>query len=98
MEILQCIELRTANEWRELAEATLQPAKPLFGELWMEGDIAVLAGEPGVGKSVLAMQIAESIARGRAIEPFGMIGGLDAPGPGAQDVLYVDLETSAAQF
>lgn len=35
----------------------------LFNDLWHEGEIAVLAGDVSVGKSILAVQIAESLAR-----------------------------------
>ncbi len=58
---------------------------PLFGELWREREVAVLIGEPGAGKSILATQIAETIARGVCGLP-------------QRKVLYFDLERSKDQF
>lgn len=67
------------------------PPGMLFGELWREGELAMLFGAAGAGKSVLAMQIADSIARGRGIEAFKM----EAK---RQKVLYIDLVFSDTQF
>lgn len=64
-----------------------RPLLPLFGDLWSEREVAVLAGETGVGKSVLAVQLAELLARGRL-----------SPGLTAKRVLYVDLEHTTNQF
>ena len=54
-------ETRPANECTRTTEAKKQQ-HDLFGPLWRTGELAVLVGESGVGKSVLAVQIAESIA------------------------------------
>jgi hypothetical protein len=43
----------------------------LFGDLWHEGELAVCFAGHGMGKSVLAAQISESIARGRPLTRFG---------------------------
>lgn len=51
----------------------------------------MLFGAHGVGKSLLAVEIAEALARGRAIE------GLEMPDT-RQNVLYVDLVLSDTQF
>jgi archaellum biogenesis ATPase FlaH len=50
----------------ELAKtpAPIKEPKQLFGSLWREGEVAILFGETATGKSILATQIAESIARG----------------------------------
>ncbi len=37
---------------------------PLFGEMWKEGELAILFADTGCGKSIFAVQLAESIARG----------------------------------
>jgi KaiC/GvpD/RAD55 family RecA-like ATPase len=63
----------------------------LFGEFWLEGELAIMFGEAGSGKSLLAMQIAEALARGRGIEPIGQ----QTQG---QKVLYFDLDLDAKQF
>lgn len=67
----------------------------LFGELWREGEVALLLGEAGVGKSLLAVQIAETLARGRRSRPFFPIS-MDTPA--AKRVLFFDLEQTDARF
>ncbi len=42
--------------------------RELFGDLWREGELVVLTGPSGVGKAVLAMQVAETAARLGEIE------------------------------
>ncbi len=41
----------------------------LFGEFWLEGELSLMFGEAGAGKSVLAVQIAQAIASGEAFAP-----------------------------
>ncbi|CAN5504006.1 hypothetical protein BH10ACI2_BH10ACI2_09720 [soil metagenome] len=82
--------VKRANEWIRASKMRPVP-KLLFGECWLEGELAVLTGSAGVGKSLLAVQIGESIARGDAIEPFP----LNAK---PQSVLYIDLKLSDKQF
>ena len=65
--------------------------KMLFGEFWLENELCILFADTGKGKSILAVQIAESIARGEAIEPMKMTAT-------AQKVVYFDFELSAKQF
>src|ERR1043166_10178021 len=57
------LEVRTASEWMRDAEKPKQRLE-LFPGYWREGEVAVLVGPPGVGRSILAVQIAETIARG----------------------------------
>src|SRR6185369_7106975 len=66
------------------------PAK-LFDEFWREGDLALLFGASGTGKSILATEIGESLARGRPIEGFQMP-------VGRRKVLYVDMGQTDWQF
>lgn len=82
--------LRPANEWIKAAKRRPVP-RHLLGELWREGEIAVLFGDTGMGKSSFAMQIAESIATGREIKPFRM-------NARPQKVLYLDLEMTDKQM
>jgi KaiC/GvpD/RAD55 family RecA-like ATPase len=63
----------------------------LFDEFWREGELALLFGAPGTGKSVLAVQIADALARGRNLDGFQMPAG-------RRKVLYVDLVLQDAQF
>lgn len=105
------VEARPANEWlrpEPHEKRSKREAGDLFGTLWREGELAVLAAETGVGKSILAVQIAESIARGK--KPFRepqqqMSFGPPTPPvaklfphPRRQRVLYLDLETSPAKM
>lgn len=64
----------------------------LFDELWAKGELAILFGEPGIGKSLLAMQLADALTRGRPIVEF-----LKMPETPLK-VLYVDLVLNDAQF
>ena len=59
---------KTANEWIE--EAKNKPApKMLFSEFWHEGELCILFSDTNLGKTILAVQIADSIASGK---PIGM--------------------------
>jgi len=82
--------VKKAGEWMAAPGRRPVPAM-LFDEFWTTGGLSVLFGDVGVGKSVLALQIAESIASGRAIGPMR----LTSP---PRDVLYVDLKLDAGQF
>lgn len=81
---------KTANQWIKEANTMPIPNK-LFGELWFEGEVCILFASSNVGKSILAVQIADSISSGRNIFPLTMEAG-------AQSVLYFDFELSAKQF
>jgi hypothetical protein len=80
----------TGKRWMELGEREAPP-KMLFGEFWHEGEFSILFADTNVGKSVLAVQIGNSIARGQAIAPFAM-------NAEAAKVLYIDFELSTKQF
>lgn len=64
---------------------------PLFDEFWREGELALMFGASGTGKSILAMQIADALARGNGVDGFSM------PASGKR-VLYVDLQHADFQF
>lgn len=82
--------LKPANEW--LKDAKQSPApKELFGDFWLEGELSILFSDTNRGKSTLAMQIAESLARGVPVAPMESV-------PAAQKVLYFDFEMSEKQF
>ena len=82
--------IRTANEWMRIAAKRKEPNK-LFGEYWREGELAILFSDAGAGKSLLAVQIAESIARSHSVGP---VENTSRP----QNVLYLDFELSEKQF
>jgi len=81
---------KTADGWIEEAKKRPIP-KMLFGELWFEGELCILFADTGMGKSILAVQISNSIATGVAVKPFA----LEAE---PQPVLYFDFELSDKQF
>lgn len=66
-------------------------SRPLFGNFWMTKQVAILFGEPGLGKSALAVQLGVSLAAGKAIAPFPR----NVP---AHPVLYLDFEMTHRQF
>ena len=67
----------------------------LFGPFWLKGELCILFARTGVGKSVLAMQIAESLARGVPLPPFDKE---DVPRVPPQRVLYIDFELDCDQL
>lgn len=82
--------VRPANQWMQ--EAAQRPIpRMLFSEFWHQGELSILFADTNLGKSILAVQIADSISRGVPIEGFK----LDAP---KQKVLYFDFEMSDKQF
>lgn len=83
-------KVKTANEWLEQAKTTPIP-QMLFGEFWHEGEICILFADSNLGKSILAVQIADSISSGQQVAGFK----LEAQ---KQIVLYFDFELSPKQF
>ncbi|WP_289768065.1 AAA family ATPase [Muribaculum intestinale] len=85
-------DLRPANTW--MIEANIEPkARRLYGDLWYEGETCILFADTNVGKSILAVQIANAVAAGT--EPFIPFIECEA---GRQPVIYADLELSKRQF
>jgi RecA-family ATPase len=81
---------KTANNW--IKDASLKPIpKMLFSEFWFEGEICVLFADTNVGKSILAIQIGDSISKGIPIKGFK----LEAE---KLKVLYADFELSDKQL
>ncbi len=76
------------NAWLEDASQR-PPALQLAGELWREGEIALLFGSTGDGKTAFAVQIANDIATGISTTALKV----EACGR----VLYFDFELSDAQ-
>jgi hypothetical protein len=82
--------LKPANAWLEDAKQC-PPQRTLFGDFWQEGELSILFSDTNRGKSTLAMQIAEALARGKPVAPF-------ESAPSVQKVLYLDFELSDRQF
>ena len=85
------LKLKTANETLRLARSKPVPNE-LFGPFWHEGELAILFGDTGTGKSVLAVQMAENIASGTIIDPA-----FESKAQ-PQSVLYLDFEMTDKQF
>ena len=82
--------IKTANEWLE--QAKLKPIpNMLFGEFWYENELCILFADTNLGKSILAVQIGNSISRGIPIDGIE----LEAE---PQKVIYFDFELSDKQF
>lgn len=79
----------TVNEVIRQARKKPMPRR-LFGDMWMEGELCILFADTGKGKSILAMQIADAITKGRSVGPLEM-------SAGKKSVLYLDFELSDKQ-
>ena len=80
----------SCKRWMELGKREA-PAKMLFGEFWYQHEICFLFANTNSGKSVLAVQIGNAIARGSKAGPFPC---QTQPAK----VLYADFELSNLQF
>ena len=83
-------KVESGNRWIDLGEREPR-AKMLLGECWHQGELCILFADTNTGKSVLAVQIGENIARAQNTGPFTC----DAI---SEKVLYVDFELSTTQF
>jgi RecA-family ATPase len=79
-----------ARRWIEQAKTRPIPLM-LFDEFWYEGELCILFADTNLGKSILAVQIGNSISTGEKIPGFK----LEAP---LQPTLYLDFELSDKQF
>lgn len=77
---------------RQKRALALPQAVKLFGNLFVENELCILAGDNGAGKSILAMLIADATSSGKQ-ELLGLK--IDS---GSIKVLFYDLELSDRQF
>lgn len=82
---------RPANAYLSGPEEIKRSKRRLFSNYWLEGELAILFGDTGNGKSALAMQIARSLAGGERFDPFEME-------VEPTRVAYFDFELNAEQF
>lgn len=82
--------VKPANKWIDQAKIRPMP-QMLFDAFWFEGEICILFADTNLGKSILAVQIADSISCGVAINGFAFTAL-------QQKVLYFDFELSDKQF
>ncbi|GAC1305304.1 MAG: AAA family ATPase [Mucilaginibacter sp.] len=83
-------KIYSANHWMDIEKNTPVP-KMLFGEFWYEGELCILFADTNMGKSILAVQLGNSISRCEPIDHF-------AVHADPSNVLYIDFELSAKQF
>lgn len=93
------LEVRSASEWLEPTMSS--PPTELLASLWRRGEVAVMFGDRGCGKSVFAVQIADAIAKGNS--PLNSPKFEDSPRPKTGKprpprVLYIDFELSDEKF
>lgn len=82
--------VKSANQVIDEAKQRPTP-KMLFGQLWFEHEICILFADTNLGKSILAVQIADGISRGCNVMGLQM-------NATPQMVLYCDFELSDKQF
>src|SRR5215469_18037778 len=63
--------LRVRSFNQIITEAAEQPVpQMLFGKFWFEGELCILFSDSNSGKSILAVQIGNSISCGESMAPF----------------------------
>ena len=82
--------VHSGNKWLELEGKRPMP-KMLFGEFWHQDELCILFADTNAGKSVLAVQIGNSLSRAEPIPPFAV----EAE---PANVLYIDFELTGKQF
>ncbi len=82
--------VKTASRWIEQAKKRPTP-KMLFSEFWFESELCILFADTNLGKSILAVQIGNSISQGQPFSGFKME-------TQKQQILYFDFELSDKQF
>lgn len=82
----EALVVEPVNAVLERGRSIAQP-RPLCGSLWQEGEILLLFGDGGVGKTFFALALCEALAEGTAF--------LDLETPGVpMPVIYFDFEMS----
>ena len=74
--------LHAQNMQEMLGETAMEPSEDLYRGLWYRGTVSILFGDNGIGKSVLAMQMALHVAKAH---------------PG-EVLLYLDMEMTRKQM
>jgi RecA-family ATPase len=86
----QALVIKPASQWIQESIKTPIPQQ-LFDSFWYEGELCILYSDSNLGKSILAVQIGDSISKGTPIPGFQLT-------VSSQRVLYLDCELSAKQF
>lgn len=86
----ELLVLKSANQ--SMKDSSLNDVPNLlFDHFWLEGELCILYADTNLGKSILAVQIADSISKGEPVEGFSFTAK-------KQPVLYFDFELSDKQF
>lgn len=88
--VADLFHIHPLNEWMKMEKESAHP-EMLFDKFWIEGELCILFADTNMGKSILAVQIGNSISRGKAIQGFQLRA---KPTP----VLYIDFELNSKQF
>ena len=83
--------VKTGDDWLKQEQQTAAPRR-LFGSFWYEHELCILFADTNMGKSILAVQLGNALARAESVGPIGS----DVGSP--LTVLYIDFELSAKQF
>jgi hypothetical protein len=87
------LERRRASQWITRVRGDQNTTRDtLFGDIWRSGEVAVMFGDKGVGKSIFAVQLAERLASG--LGPAERSDGVRR----RLKVLYFDLQSSTRRF
>jgi hypothetical protein len=84
------LTIKSANEWMDEAKSKPIP-KMIFGPFWYEEELCILFADTNQGKSLLAVQIIDSVTKG--LSTLGLEMELKA-----SRVIYFDLELTSKQF
>lgn len=84
------LTIKSANEWIDEAKSKPIP-KRIFGPFWYEEELCILFADTNQGKSLLAVQIIDSVTKG--LSTLGLEMELKA-----SKVIYFDLELTSKQF
>jgi hypothetical protein len=84
--------IKQAGDWLKVAEDHPETPNMLFGDLWYQDEVCIMFADTNVGKSILAVQIGDSLSKGTPIT------GINDGSRPAEKVLYFDFELSATQF
>lgn len=79
---------------RSPVDEPAEVAEQLFNDVWRTGEVALLFGEPGVGKSIFAVNLAEAIAGN--VDAFLRM--CEETTPAARRVVYIDLQRTDDQW
>src|SRR5690606_25897743 len=82
--------IKSANEWIEEAKKKPIP-KMIFGPFWYQEELSILFADTNQGKSLLAVQIIDSVTKGSST--LGLEMELSR-----SKVIYFDLELTSKQF